>query len=75
MSRKAYLSYGGKLYDLRAIVGVAHRYVADGKPLKWDELNGKDGKLKPLLERLGFEVKPWSDFTHFERVRLPPHHR
>lgn len=54
-ARDYVLTYDGRTYDSKAIVGVAHGY-ATGQSLAYDELRGgKDGAAKVLWD-LGFEV-------------------
>jgi len=50
------LVHDGKLYDPKAIVGVAHRYSPLGRPLANSELSGGTDHANPALERLGFTV-------------------
>ena len=56
-ARSYYLSCDGKLYDSKAILGVAHKFQfpANG-PLKPRDFSGGRSTVRPVLERLGFEV-------------------
>jgi 5-methylcytosine-specific restriction protein A len=56
-SSKSWLMYEGRQYDIKAIIGAAHRYVdpATG-PLKPKAFSGGQGLIRKLVE-LGFSVK------------------
>ncbi|WP_205625626.1 hypothetical protein [Actinomadura atramentaria] len=49
------VEFGGRLYDSKAIVGVAYRYVA-GRPLTPDEFSGGRATVVKTLANLGFTV-------------------
>jgi 5-methylcytosine-specific restriction protein A len=50
-------SSGGKLYDSKAVAGVAYGYqFPDQGPLKSGEFSGGEATVKAQLETLGFEV-------------------
>ncbi|MGO8734431.1 MAG: hypothetical protein ACLQVM_16780 [Terriglobia bacterium] len=54
-ARAYYLRYGRRLYDSKAIVGVAHRFQFPAKGALRSDFNG--GKpVKRKLESLGFKV-------------------
>lgn len=55
-SRKYPLHFGGKVYDSKAIVGVAFG-KQHGKPLRFDDFSGGLKKVIPTLERLGFPIR------------------
>jgi putative restriction endonuclease len=56
-ARSYFLENGGKLYDSKAIVGVAHGYeFPQLGPLKAFEFNGGDTTVKRKLEELCFTV-------------------
>ena len=51
------MMFNGREYDLKAIAGVAHRYIAPGsEPLSAAEFSGGRETVKRTLERLGFVV-------------------
>lgn len=54
-ARTYMLSYGGKLYDSKAIVGVAYG-KQHGRPLTPNDLGGGKDKAVKYLSRLGFQV-------------------
>lgn len=54
-ARRYFLHHVGVYYDSKAIVGVAHRYVA-GRPLTAGEFSGGQQTVGRLLARLGFKV-------------------
>lgn len=57
-ARLYFLAYDGKLYDAKAIIGVAHRYEFPQKgPLKPAEFSGGERTVKQKLEELGFKVR------------------
>ena len=52
-----FLEHDGKLYDSKAIVGVAHGFSGPGfAQLTAQEFAGGDSTVAPLLERLGFRI-------------------
>lgn len=56
-ARTWFLELGGKLYDAKAIAGVAHGYIGPGFPhLKSSHFSGGETAVKQALERLGFKV-------------------
>lgn len=55
-SRSYFLLYQGNEYPSKAIVGVAFKYQHLGTALEASEFNGGNATVKPLLERLGFQV-------------------
>jgi len=57
-ARQFFIDYEGRLYDSKAIVGVAHGYEFPTKgPLKPSEFSGGAATVKPKLEDLGFIVR------------------
>ncbi|MGD8202278.1 hypothetical protein ACQE98_16685 [Ornithinimicrobium sp. W1679] len=73
-ARDYFIQHEGRLYDSKAIVGVAHGYQF-GTPLGADAFSGGDAVVVPILERLGFPVtstrpKPgiWRDSARDVRV-------
>ncbi|GIG89252.1 hypothetical protein [Plantactinospora endophytica] len=51
-----FLIHGGKRYDSKAILGVAHRYAV-GYPLRSDDFTGGEQAVARRLRRLGFNVE------------------
>lgn len=73
-ARDYFIQHEGRLYDSKAIVGVAHGYQF-GTALGADAFSGGDTVVVPILERLGFSVtstkpKPgiWRDSARDVRV-------
>lgn len=60
-ARSYFLRYSGRLYDSKAVVGVAlgYQFPARG-PLRADEFSGGERTVKRKLEELGFEVVSWA---------------
>ena len=57
-AHRYFLAYGDKLYDSKAIVGVAHGYqFPEQGPLQAGEFSGGDQTVREKLEELGFTVK------------------
>lgn len=57
-SRNYFAERNGKLYDSKAIVGVAYGVqYPDRGPLKSDEFMGGDATVRRKLEELGFQVR------------------
>lgn len=57
-SRAYYLRHGGKLYDSKAIIGVAHGYSGDDQgPLLAAQFSGGEATVAQTLRGLGFEVQ------------------
>lgn len=57
-SQAYYLRHGGKLYDSKAIVGVAHGYSeSDRGPLLATQFSGGEPTVAHTLRGLGFEVQ------------------
>lgn len=57
-SRTYFLKHHDKLYDSKAIVGVAHGYSGgDRRPLAAMHFNGGETTVAPILRRLGFEMQ------------------
>jgi 5-methylcytosine-specific restriction protein A len=61
-SRSYFLKHGGRFYDSKAIVGVAHQ-VRHDRPLTPKDFSGGDATVATLLRKLGFVVSepnpPW----------------
>ncbi|MEQ3727741.1 MAG: HNH endonuclease signature motif containing protein [Tateyamaria sp.] len=57
-SRAYFLRFDGKLYDSKAIIGVAHGYLeGDWGPLPATQFNGGEATVAETLRTLGFEVQ------------------
>ena len=57
-SRGYFLRHDGKLYDSKAIVGVAHGYSGGGRqPLAANQFSGGEATVAQTLRDLGFEVQ------------------
>ncbi len=70
-ARDYFLAVDGKNYDSKAIVAVAHKYLADGQALKPSQLSGGISDAAGKLKALGFTVtKPGenADWTWDEHV-------
>ena len=56
-ARDYFLRLGDRLYDSKAIVGVAHGFQHPNLgPLKASDFSGGEATVKRLLEELGFDV-------------------
>lgn len=56
-ARQYFLDIEGRLYDSKAIVGVAHGYEFPGEgPLRPSDFSGGEATVKHKLEELGFQV-------------------
>ncbi|MEU2281039.1 hypothetical protein ABZ614_03530 [Streptomyces sp. NPDC013178] len=55
-ARRYFLQHDGKFYDSKAILGVAHGYVAGHEVLCSSEFSGGEGHAVSLLRQLGFTV-------------------
>ncbi|MFE2040453.1 HNH endonuclease [Streptomyces sp. NPDC059477] len=55
-ARRYLLSYDGEHYDSKAIVGAAHGYLPDRRPLAASDFSGGATHAAGLLRRLGFDV-------------------
>lgn len=61
-SRSYFLRRDGRLYDTKAIVGVAHGYSGGGRrPLAASEFSGGEATVAQTLRGLGFEVQVSAD--------------
>lgn len=61
-SRAYFLRHGGKLYDSKAIIGVAHGYSGDDRgPLAATQFTGGEATVAQTLRSLGFEVQVSAD--------------
>jgi hypothetical protein len=57
-ARRYFLDMDGRLYDSKAIVGVAHGYAYPAKgPLRPSEFSGGEATVQHKLENLGFKVR------------------
>ena len=57
-SRAYFLRHGGKLYDSKAIIGVAHGYLGgDRSPLAATQFTGGEATVAQTLRGLGFDVQ------------------
>lgn len=56
-ARSYYVYHEGKAYPSKAIMGAAFGYLSGNPPpLRYDEFSGGQVYVKPVLERLGFQV-------------------
>ncbi|MGW1544357.1 hypothetical protein ACWCPM_29695 [Streptomyces sp. NPDC002309] len=55
-ARRYLLQHDGRFYDSKAIVGVAHGYLAGQDELESGEFSGGEGHAVSLLRQLGFTV-------------------
>ncbi|NJP44521.1 HNH endonuclease signature motif containing protein [Actinacidiphila epipremni] len=55
-ARRYVLRYGGRLYDSKAIVGVAHGFLPGREPLTPNAFSGGADHAVAVLRALGFEV-------------------
>lgn len=56
-SRVYFLQYGGKLYDSKAIIGVAHGFSGgDRSPLTATQFSGGEATVAQALRGLGFDI-------------------
>ena len=56
-AREYLLVHNGNVYDSKAIVGVAHRYLDGQQALKASEFSGGEATVGRLLKDLGFIVQ------------------
>ncbi|WP_239591021.1 HNH endonuclease [Vitreimonas flagellata] len=56
-ARSYFLVHNGRRYDSKAIVGAAHGYLPEERPLTADGFSGGDATVRRLLERNGFAVE------------------
>ena len=57
-ARRYFLEYDGRLYDSKAIVGVAHGFQMPSKgPLNCHDFSGGARTVQVKLEELGFDVR------------------
>lgn len=57
-ARRYFLKRNGRLYDSKAILGVAHGYENPRfGPLTSSQFSGGEATVQPILEALGFEVR------------------
>ncbi|WP_222273154.1 HNH endonuclease [Modestobacter marinus] len=67
-ARDYFVRHGGRFYDSKALLGVAHGYQ-HGEPLRPDEFSGGDAAAAATLRGLGFTVSdPNPDWTEDEIV-------
>ncbi|MFE0477009.1 hypothetical protein ACFW2V_35990 [Streptomyces sp. NPDC058947] len=55
-ARRYLLEHNGKVYDSKAIVGVAHGYVPGQEVLESSQFSGGEGHAVSVLRELGFSV-------------------
>ena len=56
-ARSFFLSHQGRRYDSKAIAGAAYGYqFPDRGPMKADEFSGGEDTVRPVLERIGFDI-------------------
>ena len=57
-ARQYFLDHDGRLYDSKAIVGLAHGFeFPSAGPLKSSDFSGGQATVKRKLEELGFAVR------------------
>ncbi|MCW2904670.1 MAG: 5-methylcytosine-specific restriction enzyme [Streptosporangiaceae bacterium] len=67
-ARDYFVRHGGRFYDSKAILGVAHGY-RHGEPLRSDDFSGGDEAVAKQLRGMGFAVSdPNPDWTEDEIV-------
>jgi 5-methylcytosine-specific restriction protein A len=59
-AREYFLMYKGRAYDSKAIVGVAHKFLRNGRALSSQEFSGGISGAAAELEKLGFVVQAGS---------------
>lgn len=56
-AREYFLMYKGRAYDSKAIVGVAHKFLPNGRVLSPQKFSGGVSGAAAELEKLGFVVQ------------------
>lgn len=74
-ARSYLLIHDGKAYDSKAIVGAAHGFLPEEKPLAPRQFSGGAATVGRLLRRLGFTVRISADLTSEDLVELISHLR
>lgn len=70
-AREYFIARRGRLYDSKAIIGVAFAYQHKGAtPLRYDDFGGGEATVEPQLEKLGFTVRHKRDLSAAEIARL-----
>ena len=69
-ARQYLLVHDGKRYDSKAIVGAAHGFLPEERPLTAGEFSGGEATVGRLLRRLGFTVQVGEALTADRLVRL-----
>jgi HNH endonuclease len=69
-ARQYLLVHDGKRYDSKAIVGAAHGFLPEERPLTAGEFSGGEATVGRLLRRLGFTVQVGDALTADGLVRL-----
>ena len=69
-ARQYLLVHDGKRYDSKAIVGAAHGFLPEERPLPAGEFSGGEATVGRLLRRLGFTVQVGEALTADGLVRL-----
>jgi 5-methylcytosine-specific restriction protein A len=70
LAHSYFLIRNGRAYDSKAIVGVAHGYLAGRQPLPAGKFSGGEATVGRLLRRLGFNVRVGAGVTSDDLVRL-----
>jgi len=64
-ARSYYLKYAGRLYDSKAIAGVAYGIqYPDLGPLKASKFTGGNATVRRILEAIGFEFQVLRETSH-----------
>ncbi len=69
-AREYLLVHDGRMYDSKAIAGVAHGYLPGQPPLKASEFSGGEATVGRLLRDLGFAVQVGTGLTPDRLARL-----
>jgi 5-methylcytosine-specific restriction protein A len=69
-ARQYLLVHDGKRYDSKAIVGAAHGFLPEERPLTAGEFSGGEATVGRLLRRLGFSIQVGEALTADRLVRL-----
>lgn len=70
-AREYFISHRGKLYDSKAIIGVAFACQHKGaEPLRYNDFSGGEATVEPQLDALGFKIRHKRDLTAAERRKL-----
>lgn len=69
-ARSYLLVHDGKYYDSKAIIGAAHGYLPDEKPLTAGAFSGGEANVGRRLRGLGFTVQVGDDLTPDRLIRI-----